>query len=371
MTKKVIIIGNFHSNPSASAFLEKFLTLVLSQYVKVILISGDLPAEFNGKVHWYNPHLSPSTRIFSRFINYNICQLQVALFIVKSIKRNSNIVAFFLGSHPIILLILKFLNIRTIRWQGGSYSKQTFNDKWDLKSIPMIMIFESIPNMLFDRLLVESESCILFQNLNKYRYKTYVCPLFVNQTLFYTKTKFSDRKTCIGYIGHLDKNKGILELLASFSILKQYIQSNDVTIIICGQGPLLYTLKQMTIKNDLTNNFVFLGWKRHSDVCNVLNQLKLLILPSHSEGLPNILIESMFCSTPVLATQVGAIPDLIKEGETGFLLEDASPEHMANRIIELINNPDILEKASKNSYRYARENFTFEKTVSLFKRILY
>jgi glycosyltransferase involved in cell wall biosynthesis len=77
----------------------------------------------------------------------------------------------------------------------------------------------------------------------------------------------------------------------------------------------------------------------------------------------------MACGTPVLATPVGGIPDLVKEGETGFLLKSNNPEHMAERIIELLNKPEILEKVSINAYNYVRENFSFEKTLKSWRRI--
>ncbi|MHA1684988.1 MAG: glycosyltransferase, partial [Candidatus Heimdallarchaeaceae archaeon] len=75
------------------------------------------------------------------------------------------------------------------------------------------------------------------------------------------------------------------------------------------------------------------------------------------------MLEAMACSTPVLATPVGAIPDIIKDGETGFLLKSNDPEHIADRIVELLGKPKLLEKVSVNAYNYVRENFSYEKTL--------
>jgi glycosyltransferase involved in cell wall biosynthesis len=98
--------------------------------------------------------------------------------------------------------------------------------------------------------------------------------------------------------------------------------------------------------------------------------MKLLVLPSFTEGLPNILLEAMACGTPVLATPVGAIKDIIKESETGFLLKSDDPIHIAERIIELLNNPELLEEVSIKAYNYVRENFSFEKTLDAWRKIL-
>jgi len=71
----------------------------------------------------------------------------------------------------------------------------------------------------------------------------------------------------------------------------------------------------------------------------------------------------MACGTLVLATPVGAIPDVIKDNETGFLLKSNDPEHIAERIIELLNKPDLLEKVSVNAYNYVREKLQLREDV--------
>jgi glycosyltransferase involved in cell wall biosynthesis len=114
----------------------------------------------------------------------------------------------------------------------------------------------------------------------------------------------------------------------------------------------------------------FLKWLPHHKLPLLLNKLRLLVLPSVTEGLPNVVLEAMACGTPVLATPVGAIPDIIKEGESGFLLKSNDPKHIAERIIELLNKPDLLEKVSVNAYNYVRENFSFEKTLDAWRKIL-
>jgi glycosyltransferase involved in cell wall biosynthesis len=102
---------------------------------------------------------------------------------------------------------------------------------------------------------------------------------------------------------------------------------------------------------------------------DLLNELRLYILPSHSEGLPNTILEAMASGTPTLATPVGAISDVISQEETGFLLTSYNPKHIARTIIDLISKPTLLERVSINSQRYVIENFSYEKTLESWRKM--
>jgi glycosyltransferase involved in cell wall biosynthesis len=118
------------------------------------------------------------------------------------------------------------------------------------------------------------------------------------------------------------------------------------------------------------DNVIFTGYLPHRKVADYLNEMKLLVLPSYSEGLPHVVLEAMACGTPVLATPVGAIPDIIKDGETGFLLKSNDPNHIAERVVELLNKTELLERVSVNAYNFVRTNFSFEKTLESWKKII-
>ena len=121
--------------------------------------------------------------------------------------------------------------------------------------------------------------------------------------------------------------------------------------------------------NKLDGKVKFVGWISHDELPRYLNELKLLVLPSYTEGLPNIMLEAMACGTPVLATLVGAIPDIIKDGETGFIMENNSPECIAQNIIRALNHPN-LERIAQNARALVEREFTFEKAVERYEKIV-
>jgi glycosyltransferase involved in cell wall biosynthesis len=97
-----------------------------------------------------------------------------------------------------------------------------------------------------------------------------------------------------------------------------------------------------------------------------LNELKLIVLPSFSEGLPNIMIEAMACGTLVLATPVGSIPDYIVDKQTGFIMETNSPECIAKNILRALNFCDI-DRVVSNAKSLVEYKFKPEVSVQEYR----
>lgn len=189
---------------------------------------------------------------------------------------------------------------------------------------------------------------------------------FLDFTTFTVTTPYKDRPPLIGYIGRLSAEKGVQHFAQALPATLRNQQ--DLRVLIGGDGQLKDAIEASLQETGVANHVDLPGWISHDDLPKYLNQLRLLVLPSYTEGLPNIMLEAMACGTPVLATPVGAIPDVIRDGETGFIMEDNSPECIARNVLRALNHPD-LKGVAERGRRFVEGEFTFEKEVERWRQI--
>jgi glycosyltransferase involved in cell wall biosynthesis len=119
-----------------------------------------------------------------------------------------------------------------------------------------------------------------------------------------------------------------------------------------------------------TGKVEFTGWVDHDDVPRELNKMKLLVVPSQpTEGLPTAILEAMGCGTPVYATSVSGVPDVVREGKTGFLMDSVDDETIAHEIESILTRTD-LHTISKNARSLVEEQYSFSRAVNRYRTIL-
>jgi glycosyltransferase involved in cell wall biosynthesis len=282
--------------------------------------------------------------------------------------KKSNILIYFLDSHAYILPVLigRMLRKKIIFLLAASISGSTkSNDNF----FTTISIFsESMNFKLADYIIVYSPILVEKWNLQKYTYKILIAhEHFLCLDKFRVKINLNDRLSLFGYVGRLSGEKGVENFVQALPAILGN-QRKDFHVMIGGDGPLRSEIETCLLEQGLAGQVEMTGWISHEDLPNYLNRMKLLVIPSYSEGLPNIMLEAMACGTPVLSTPVGAIPDIIKDGETGYIMQNNTPLCITENIIRALGDSN-LENIAMNAQKLVEKEFTFESTVMQWKNI--
>lgn len=293
-------------------------------------------------------------------------QTKIAISMLKH-SQDIDIWIFFIGDLLFIpMIVAKVLRKPAYLMIGGNLEKEAELSR--RYSGCIMKLFKRINLVMSEGVILFSENLIKEWELENYQEKIFVAHRhFIDFNKFYAVKKYDERSNIIGYIGRLSMEKGIQHFVQALPAA--FSDRQDLRVLIGGDGPLKESIEASLQEGGVTARVDLPGWISHDDLPRYLNRLRLLVLPSYSEGLPNIMLEAMACGTPVLATPVGAIPDVIIDGKTGFIMENNSPECIAENVIRALNSPD-LERIAENGRRFVEKNFTFEKVVENWKKVL-
>ena len=277
---------------------------------------------------------------------------------------------FFLAGrlYSLPMLVAKLLGKKTVVVAGGSAVKTTKGMYGEtligLGGIILSCIagvLEKIDLRLSDQIAVETEGAINLLGLSKYRDKIAINgSMYVDINLFKIKQDIETKRDLVGYIGRLSGEKGVMNFVKAIPLILK--ERDDIEFLIGGNGKLFDKIKEELKSGNLLAKVTLAGWIPHDELPDYLNELKLLVLPSYTEGLPGIVQEAMACGTPVLATPVGGVPDLVKDGQTGFILVDNTPESIADGVITALSSKN-LEEMVKNARKLIEVEYAYEAMV--------
>lgn len=349
MDNGVLIIGNPEKHPSSEAFLQKFVKIISHISPQIYIISGDKPPE-SDNIKWLQVKTDANKNRYLKFLK---AQLKIMSLSWK-LKDMYDAVIILPTSFLFPNIFLKLIRKKTCLFIAQ-------------KPDDLLLSFAKLNLRISPTLIVESESVMENWNISRYREKIHIGSLYVDP-LFFQEKELNNRETIIGYIGRLSEEKGILNLIHAIPEVLREV--NDVKFIIAGSGDLSGFVKERIDKKDLYSVVKLIEWIPHNKLPSQLNNLLILILPSSTEGLPNIVLESMACGTPVLANSVGGIPDIIKDEYTGFLMENNHPNTIARSLINVLKDREKLGYVSKNSLDLVKDKYTFIHAVKRYKKIL-
>lgn len=177
--------------------------------------------------------------------------------------------------------------------------------------------------------------------------------------LLRNKIKLPQGAVLIGNIGRLSPEKGQKDLLMA---AKKIIETNqNVYFFIIGDGPDRSSLEKLSSELNISDKVFFMGHLK--DMREVYQDLDIVALTSHTEGFPNVILESLCMEKPVIATAVGGVPEIIENNITGLLVPPQSPEAIAEGIEYLLKNPEEAKVLAINGKKMVLQKFHFSSRV--------
>lgn len=372
-----VIATPFYSIP-LELMLANFINLLEPTANKIYVITGKFryQPKTSRKVHVINMRTSTTLGLTPKRILIFLLEQPGVAFNLLKLSKNLDAVIFAYGTrmHLLPLLTAKLLRKRVSMLVTGSESKgakMLYSKRWlGLGRIysTIVGVLERINFHLTDQITVESESITDYQGLNKFREKMAINgAMYIDTSLFTVKKGIKDRKNLVAYIGRLSQTKGVLNFVKAMPLILE--RRGNIEFLICGDGPMLDEIKDELKDNGLYNKVRLVKWIPHDELPNHFKEIKLLVLPSDNEGVPGIIQEAMACGVPALVTTVGGMPDLVKDEETGFILENNSPECIAKNVIRALEHPR-LDEIAQNARRLIEQEYAYEVMVEKCKTAL-
>jgi glycosyltransferase involved in cell wall biosynthesis len=174
----------------------------------------------------------------------------------------------------------------------------------------------------------------------------------------------------VGAAGRLSREKGFGVLVdAAATVLgsraKVHGSPCGVGFILFGDGPLRESLERQIAAAGLEGRFILAGFR--SDLDRLLPNLDLMVLPSFSEGLPNVALEALAAGVPVVATAVGGTPEVIEDGQTGYLVPPGDAAALAGRMLEAISDPAGRSRLTGQGRGCVATRFSFDAQAASYR----
>jgi glycosyltransferase involved in cell wall biosynthesis len=181
------------------------------------------------------------------------------------------------------------------------------------------------------------------------------------------RADFSSTPALIIAVGRLIAKKGFANLIRACGLLAQREKSFRCEII--GEGPLENELRAQIEQLDLQNRLALCGAKPQRDVRQRLAAANVFVLPSvvdtqgGMDNLPTVIMEAMATGLPVISTDLGGIPEMVVQNETGFLVQPGDAVTLAGAIEKVVDDGQLAQSLGRAGYERVREFFSIEKNV--------
>ncbi len=231
----------------------------------------------------------------------------------------------------------------------------------------IITVSEALKNDLIQNYKINSQKIIsIYNGIDTSKYLR-----DMDRTAARTKFGIKPDTAVVGTVARMAPQKGLNFLIEAIPLINAKICQMDkprnVTYIIAGDGPLRPELESQAARLGVDDTVIFPGFVE--EIRELFACLDIFVIPSIAEGLSITTIEAMAAGLPVIASQVGGLPELVKDGETGFLVEPRNPEKLAEAVLRLLGDRDKCELFGQNARSFAGVRFNTEAMIDRTSRV--
>jgi glycosyltransferase involved in cell wall biosynthesis len=156
------------------------------------------------------------------------------------------------------------------------------------------------------------------------------------------RLRFDDGVRVLLCVGRLSREKGHADLVRAFPKMRELVGESQLRLVLVGEGPERPQIEELCRNLKLTDAVTLAG--QQNDINPYYGIADVLLLPSLSEGCPNVLLEAMAAGVPVVATAVGGVPEVATSGRDAILVEKHDPAGLASAAVELLKNRELRDR---------------------------
>jgi glycosyltransferase involved in cell wall biosynthesis len=174
---------------------------------------------------------------------------------------------------------------------------------------------------------------------------------------------YQDDDRMVLFVGRLSAAKGVYELLDAFARLNR--ETANIKLLLIGAADNGRRINETIQDCSLQDKARWIGAVDHTDIARYMNAADFFVLPSWNEGLPNVIMEACACKVPVLASNVGGIPEIITDGETGYLFEPRNIGELTSKLQTMIADPEAVARVAESAYARVLSTFNYQKNGTI------
>jgi glycosyltransferase involved in cell wall biosynthesis len=177
----------------------------------------------------------------------------------------------------------------------------------------------------------------------------------------------SDKARNVLFLGRLGKRKGTYDLLQAIKNIDEEIPKN-IRFYLCGDGDVEGVKKEID-KLEISKRIAYIGWINADEKKQIYKDIALNVLPSYNEGLPMSILETMAYGIPSITTNIASIPEVVFDGNNGFLIEPGNIKQLSDKLKLILNDDKLCKDMGNRAYRLITDKFALSTHIAHLKNI--